>query len=255
MSKRFSRLSEWCSSLTTGDRWEAPERGFVGHRDIIIQSRARYEFVASRVHGSVLDVGCGRGYGFEIIAPRSNTQVGIDISMRFVMEAKLLFPQIFVACGSGEALPFTDHCFESIIAFEVLEHAQNGQLFLEELRRIAHPKAFVAISTPNRLVASGDSVSPLNRFHHHEYEADELYHLLTTVFSAVELFGQHERVGTQNSRNKIVDRVPIRWKYYVPHLFQTLMSVALRPPLRIEDCQFRKKDLEQAHTLLALCRP
>jgi 2-polyprenyl-3-methyl-5-hydroxy-6-metoxy-1,4-benzoquinol methylase len=75
MSKRTARLKEWRSILTTGDRWEAPERGFVGHRDILIQSRARYEFVATRVRGSVLDVGCGRGYGFEILAPRSEAAI------------------------------------------------------------------------------------------------------------------------------------------------------------------------------------
>lgn len=255
MSKHFSHLREWHSIFTTGDRWEAPERGFVGHRDILIQSRARYEFVAPHVHGSVLDVGCGRGYGFEILAPRSNSQFGIDISMRFLLEAKQLFPGIFFACGSGDSLPLAGHSFDSIIAFEVLEHTEDGQSFLEELRRIAHQKAFIAISTPNRRVSSGNSITPLNRFHHHEYEANELYELLTAIFSSVELFGQHEREGMENTRNKIVDRVPIRWKYCVPHLFQALISVALRPSLRMEDCCFRKEHLEQAHTFLALCQP
>ena len=254
MSKKSLHLREWCSSLTNSDRWEAPERDFVGHRDILIQSRARYEFVASQVFGSVLDVGCGRGYGFDVVARDSTSRVGIDISTRFLTEARGLYPQSFFVCGSGEALPFPDHCFDSIIAFEVLEHSQDGHSFLKELQRVARQKAVIAISTPNRRVASGDNDTPLNRFHHHEYEAHELNLLLTTVFSSVELFGQHEREGNENARNKLVNRIPIRWKYYVPHLFQTVISVALRPPLRIEDCRFRRENLEQAHTFLALCR-
>jgi SAM-dependent methyltransferase len=254
MSKKFPAIKEWCSGLLNSDRWEAPERGFPGHRDILVQSRARYEFVAPYVQGSLLDVGCGRGYGFEILLPKSNEQVGIDISLMFLTEARRLFPRIFFACGNGDALPIANCSFDSIMAFEVIEHAENDQLFLDELRRVARHDALIAISTPNRLVSSGGSQKPLNRFHNREYTADEFYKLLTGKFSSVELFGQHERLSNESSRNKFIDQIPIRWKYLLPHLVQTLGSVALRAPLRLEECQFQTSSLDKAPTFLALCR-
>lgn len=252
--KKPTPMKRWLSGCFDAESLEAPQREFVGHRDILIQSRARYEFVARDVHGSVLDVGCGRGYGFEIIALRGNMQLGIDISATFLSEAKHQFPTKFFACGSGDALPLADHSFDSILAFEVIEHAKDGQLFLEELRRVARQNAFIAVSTPNKRVSSGDSRTPLNKFHHREYDAKEFYALLKGIFPSVQLFGQHERENTESTRNKIIDRIPIRLKYLVSPLVQSLLSVVLRPPLRLEECRFQTENLEQASALLGVCR-
>jgi len=237
------------------DRWEAPERDFIGHRDIITRNLSRYHFVAPHVHGALLDAGCGRGYGFEILAPGTTTQVGIDISREFLTKARDQFPEISFVCASGDALPFAANSFDSVLAFDVIEHATNDLHFLRELKRVARRGAPIALSTPNRLISSGKSVKPLDPFHVREYEAAEFYQLLKSTFSSVELFGQHERVGDQLLRNNLMDRVPIRWKYFFPHYIQTLLSVALRPPLRLEDCRFHNENLEQAHTFVALCRP
>ena len=255
ISQMFEPLKDWCSGILNADRWEAPERGFIGHRDILVQSRARYEFVAPHVRGSLLDVGCGRGYGFEFLATRTNAQIGIDISLRFMTEAKKVYPRPFFVCGKGDAIPLANHSVDSIIAFEVIEHAENGQLFLEELRRVAREDALIAISTPNMIVSSAGSDTPLNRFHHHEYKVDEFRDLLNRVFSSVQLFGQRERLHSTNSRNIIIDRIPIRWKYYLPHLIQTLASIVVRPPLRLDECEFQTDSLDVASTFLALCRP
>jgi SAM-dependent methyltransferase len=236
------------------DRWEAPERDFIGHRDFITRNLSRYHFVAPHVHGALLDIGCGRGYGFEVLVPRTTPQVGIDISREFLTQARDQFPEISFACASGDALPLAASSFDSVLAFEVIEHVQDDFYFLKELKRVARRDAFIALSTPNKLISSGKSVKPLDPFHVREYEATEFYQLLKPVFSSVQLFGQHERVGGRLSRNSFLDRVPIRWKYFFPHYIQTLLSVALRPPLRQEDCRFHNENLEQAHTFVALCR-
>jgi SAM-dependent methyltransferase len=252
--KRQAPVNRWRLLFSDAESLEAPERSFIGHRDILVQSRARYEFVKSEVRGTVLDVGCGRGYGFEVLGPSSDRQIGIDISARFLKEASQDFPNTFFVRGNGDALPFVAYSFDAVLAFEVIEHAKNGELFLQELRRVARHNAFVAVSTPNKYAASGESQRPLNRFHHREYEPEEFYNLLSRVFPSVHLFGQHERVGTESQRNKLIDRIPVGWKYLVPDRVQTLMSVALRPPLRLDECRFQTTNLEQAQTLLALCR-
>ena len=247
--KNLLQITKWVP-----DRWEAPERDFIGHRDIITRNLSRYHFVVPHVHGALLDIGCGRGYGFEILAPRSTSQVGVDISRLFLGEAREQFREISFACASGDALPLAASSFDALLAFEVIEHVEDDSYFLKELKRVARRDAFIALSTPNRLISSGKSVKPLDPFHVREYEAAEFYRLLKPIFSSVELFGQHERVRDQFSRNRLLDRVPIRWKYLFPHYIQTLLSVALRPPLRLVDCRFHNENLEQAHTFVALCR-
>src|SRR5262245_35743639 len=160
------------------DRWEAPERDFLGHRDILTRSLSRYHFVAPNVDGVLLEVGCGRGYGFEVLSMKSTSQIGIDISRQFLGKARDQFPSVSFACASGSALPFQDHFFDSIIAFEVIEHIADDVSFLRKLKRVSRKNAFIAISTPNILLASGTSAKPLDPFHFREYQATEFIHLL-----------------------------------------------------------------------------
>jgi hypothetical protein len=147
-----------------------------------------------------------------------------------------------------------DRSFDCVVAFEVIEHAQDAREFLAELKRVARRDALIAVSTPNRLVASGNRIEPLNPFHVREYLASEFQQLLSQTFSTFELFGQHERPTNLLSRNGLIDRIPVRWKYLFPHYVQSLLSVALRPPLRLEECKFEQANLDRAHTFLALCR-
>lgn len=248
---RLNRIG--AGPLSEIDSLEAPNRSFVGHRDIVTRSLARYHYVAPYVSGKLLDVGCGRGYGFEVLRPQTSGQTGVDISHEFLRETQHSYSTVALARTSGEQLPFQNGAFDTVISFEVIEHLNDDQAFLIELKRLVRPGGYVAISTPNRFVASGEQVQPLNPFHVREYTAPEFAQLLSTTFSSFVLVGQHERLETSRGVNRLIDRIPIGWKYLLPSHFQGVLSVALRPPLRIEECQFLADHLDQAHTLLAIC--
>jgi SAM-dependent methyltransferase len=248
-------MKRWLSAILDADSLEAPQRAFIGHRDIITRNLARYYFVAPELHGTLLEIGCGRGYGLEVVAPLTNGQIGLDVSTRFLSDARAGNPQSIFVCATGEAIPLAGNSFDSVIAFDVIEHAENDLRFLTEIKRVIRPGALIAISTPNRLVTSGNSVRPLNPFHNREYVASEFLDLLSANFGSVKLFGQFDDYAEGNlSKNRLVDRIPVRWKYLIPHGLQSLLSVALRPPLRPEECQFHTQRLEKAHTFVALCR-
>lgn len=198
-------------------------------------------------------MGCGRGYGFDVLRSHTSAQAGVDISHEFLREAQQSYSTVALARTSGEQLPFRHGSFDTVISFEVIEHLNDDRAFLAELKRLVRPGGCVAISTPNRLVASGDQTQPLNPFHVREYTAPEFAQLLSTVFPSFVLVGQHERLETSRGVNRLVDRIPIGWKYLLPSHVQGVLSVALRPPLRIEECQFVPDQLDQAHTLLAIC--
>lgn len=238
---------------TNLDRFEAPDRSFIGHRDIVTASMARYYFVAPHVRGAVIDIGCGRGYGLEAVRGSTTPQVGADISEEFLLQARNEFPKLELVRATGHELPFAAHSFDSLIAFEVIEHIEQDLAFLAGLKRVARPDAMIAISTPNRDIVSGTAMRPLNRFHVREYSANEFHQLLAQTFSAFRLYGQHDPAGNLKS-NSWMDRVPVRWKYWLPVPIVSLVSVALRRPLQIQDFRFDPDDLDHAHTFVALCQ-
>lgn len=253
-TKQLIQIGRWLSLMVDSDSLEAPQRDFIGHRDIITRNLSRYHFIKRHIFGALLEIGCGRGYGLSVLGHRGPVHIGLDLAHKFLMDAKQENPRAAFACGSGDALPLASESFDTVIAFDVIEHARDAVEFLMELKRVARQGAFIAISTPNRLISSGGRVSPLNPFHVREYLASEFYDLLRCNFLSLELFGQFDQESKGLSRNKLLDRIPIHWKYKLPHGIQSLLSVAIRPPLRLEDCQFRKTDIERAHTFVALCR-
>jgi SAM-dependent methyltransferase len=247
-------MKSWLSVILDPESLEAPQREFIGHRDIITRNLSRYHFVAPQIRGSLLEIGCGRGYGLEVVAPQTTAQIGIDISLKFLTDACAGNAVTTFVCASGEALPLSNNSFDCVIAFDVIEHTKDELLFLAELKRVARRDTLIALSTPNRLFTSGDRLTPLNPFHIREYVAYEFYELLKSSFTSVEVFGQVDHQDKRQSINSLIDRIPIRWKYLLPHNLQSLISVSLRRSLRIEDCRFRKENLEEAHTFVALCR-
>lgn len=237
------------------DRLEAPDRSFAGHRDILTRSLARYHLLRPYARGSLLDVGCGRGYGFEVLGEHTTARTGVDLSLEFLREARGSYSSIAFAQTTGERLPFRDRSFDTIISFEVIEHLQDDLGFLEELKRLLRPGGTVALSTPNRLVSSGDRETPLNPFHVREYRFSEFAALLREAFTQVTIFGQHDRAAERSGRTSLIERIPVSWKYLVPTHIQGVVSVALRPPLQLADCIFSADELDRAHTFVALCAP
>lgn len=239
-------------------RFEAPDRRFAGHRDILTRSLARYHFVLPQIQGRVLDVGCGRGYGLELMEPRSRWQAGVDAGLDFLYDALVQAPGHPLACARAERLPFGDGSFDTVVAFEVIEHVEDDLALLRETKRIAGEAGLVLLSTPNRSVSSGASPKPLNPFHVREYGIEEFCQLLAQVFGETVVFGQFDGARPAGSPQRpvsgLIDRVPLRWKYLLPAHVQDVFSVTLRPPLALAECRFERETLEQCHTLLALCR-
>ncbi|MFQ3661411.1 MAG: class I SAM-dependent methyltransferase [Chloroflexaceae bacterium] len=236
------------------EQFEAPDQSFAGHRDILTRSLARYHAVKPYICGDILDVGCGRGYGFDVLQSLDGTRTGLDISLQFLREAQRKYASVSLVQATGELLPFRSRSFDTIIAFEVIEHLDDDVAFLNELKRLIRPGGVIALSTPNRIVSSGGNKQPLNPFHVREYTAEEFRSLLRASFSDVILTGQHEIRKVGSSRNRLVDSIPIQWKYLLPSHIQGVISVLIRPPLQISDCQFTGEDLQSSHTFLAVCK-
>ena len=98
------------------------------------------EHLLARLTGSsALDVGAGRGFLSRRLAERlRGPVVGVDI----VAPARPSGP---FARADGEALPFPDRAFDTVTCCHVLEHVQNAEAVIRELRRVTRQRLIVVV--------------------------------------------------------------------------------------------------------------
>jgi SAM-dependent methyltransferase len=144
------------------------------------EHRSRYRFAAAFVEGRrVLDIACGTGYGGAILlGAGAQSVVGVDSSPEAVAEATRRQQPGFEAIrADGLDLPFEDGTFDVVVSFETLEHVEEAERFVAELRRVLADGGVLVLSTPNAVHTSQVGGAP-NPFHVREYEPAALGELL-----------------------------------------------------------------------------
>ena len=114
----------------------------------------RYLFAAKFVaKKQILDVGCGSGYGSDILANSGATKViGIDISDDAISYCKKHYARKNLKFEQGDctSLLYKDNSFDVIVAFELIEHIDKEQKFLSEVKRLLKNNGIFILSTPNK---------------------------------------------------------------------------------------------------------
>jgi SAM-dependent methyltransferase len=95
----------------------------------------------------LLDVGCGSGYALLLAHKRGATVTGIDASGPMLAVADSRLPQASLTQGEIEELPYDDHAFDCVTAFNSVQYAADPVQALREIKRVAKPKAPVAVAT------------------------------------------------------------------------------------------------------------
>lgn len=101
-----------------------------------------------RIHGRILENGCGVGMYVEHLAPLGGEVIGLEYDFERAVEAHQQSPHILSA--AGEYLPFPDNCFDLILSHEVLEHVLDDRLAAAEITRTLRPGGRAVIFVPNR---------------------------------------------------------------------------------------------------------
>ena len=121
----------------TGERYIPGESRVTG-----IESMHRYAVAAGLVAGHrVLDIACGEGYGSFMLSQKASSVVGVDLNRQAVEAAKAKYGKenLTFLCADAAAVPLPDHCFDSIVSFESIEHIPSPAAFLKELHRLLIP--------------------------------------------------------------------------------------------------------------------
>lgn len=175
---------------------------------------ARYRR-ASEVMGDpslVLDIGCGTGYGVDLLAAEGHTVVGIDASATAIRFAVTKYGARLVV-GDACRLPFPAQGFDVATCFEVIEHVENPEELIEEASRILKPGGLLVLSTPHGRMERLHNRSP--RTPHYHYHVSPLtprvlLKILRRRFRRVRLVGQTPDLGLIHLILKSVDVLGLR---------------------------------------------
>src|SRR5712691_13086184 len=137
--------------------------------DLTRAARLR-EVLASRPHGTLLDVGCYDGQFIARVVDGDRV-VGLDVSHSALRQAANR--GLCAVRGQVEAaLPFVANSFATVVAAEVIEHVFDTQAVLQELARVLEPGGWLALTTPNLVALSGRAQLLLGRSPHNvEFDA------------------------------------------------------------------------------------
>lgn len=214
--------------------------------------------------GRVLDLGCGIGHSFQLLAPRET--VGVDV------EASVLEGQAReTAVADMRDLPFEDGSFSSVLSVQSIEHVPDPAPAFREAVRVLEPGGVAVFVTPNRLTF-GRPDEIIDPYHYVEYDADQLRRACEPHFDSVEIqgiFGSERYLEIVEAERERVDRVlgldPLRLRRFVPRrVLQALYDGQLRRARRdphpaadaIEPGDFSLGDerLDEALDLAAVCQ-
>lgn len=102
----------------------------------------------NRIHGRVLENGCGVGMYVERLSPHAGSVIGLEYDFERAREARKRNQLILNA--AGEWLSFPNCSFDLVLSHEVLEHVQDDRAAVQEMVRVLKPGGRAVIFTPNR---------------------------------------------------------------------------------------------------------
>ena len=168
----------------------------------IEEHEQRYRFVAARLRPgmSVLDAGCGAGYGAALLADSGAAWVvAVDRSEPALAIARAHFdrPRVTWLCEDCQSLVEAGRhgLFALICNLENLEHLSDPDAFLDRASDLLEPGGTLITSPPNRIGVNRlrglppNSSSP-NPYHVREYSSAELRALLLAHFAEISMHFQ-----------------------------------------------------------------
>jgi 2-polyprenyl-3-methyl-5-hydroxy-6-metoxy-1,4-benzoquinol methylase len=154
-----------------------PEDNVIHHRHLIA-----YQEALKHIHGDVLEIGSGEGYGIKLLAPEALSYTAIDKHQTPISteQKNITFHQLSVPPLTGIA----DNSFDLIISFQVIEHIKKDHYFLQEIKRVLKPDGIFIFTTPNRSMSL-----TRNPWHVREYSLPQMKQLVSTHFDSFEIHG------------------------------------------------------------------
>ncbi len=229
-------------------------------QNMITEELSRLNFVKHLFAGkSVLDAGCGVGYGSQFIARHGARRVlGVDISAETIAYAQEHYREAnldFCVMDCAD-LALADGAFDMVCSLELIEHLPDPDRYLSEIARVLKPDGLYFMSTPNRLISSTRDGRASWKFHIREFSYDELRTILESHFEKVEIWGSYVPQYEEHPIRHITKSPLSQIKHFIPSWLRVWVSSSIRflikAELSFDDVQFSKERLD-VPTFVALC--
>mgnify|MGYP001099489251 CR=1 FL=1 len=173
-----------------------------------------YKFAKGKIRNkSILDYGCGGGYGTEYLSRFTNKSViGFDIDKKTINVNKDFYSSI-------DNLIFTDNLnnlssYDVVVSLQVIEHLNRKDMetYLFNIKKYLKENGIFILATVNKNVTSYKLKKPIMPFHIHEFYPTELAKELKKYFRRVKVYGQmtenvmKKTVSGKHCYNKNYDR-------------------------------------------------
>ena len=140
----------------------------------------------------VLDIACGEGYGSYLISKSAAYIYGVDIDNSSVVHAKNKYEKdngnLCFKTGSTSNIPLENNTVDIVVSFETIEHHDEHEQMMKEIKRVLKPGGILMISSPNKFFYN--QIAPNNPFHVKELHFNEFRDLLEKYFGNCKYYQQ-----------------------------------------------------------------
>ncbi len=159
----------------------------------VFRNRMKYALnMANPVNKVVLDIGCGAGFMAYNLSENGGKTIACDLRTK-LNKSNAVFNN-FLSCPKIEFnnadifhLPFKSKSFDIIYALDMLEHLENVELALIEIKRVLKKDGLLIVSIPNENIfyRIGRKISGIKIKANHLHDSNELMQLLNRYFDNV----------------------------------------------------------------------
>lgn len=223
----------------------------IAYRECVAMAR-------DRAWATVVDAGCGEGYGADLLADAARQVVAVDRDLPAIAHIRQAYPRLRPVCANLIRLPLPAGSCDAVVSLQVIEHQWDVDRYLAEVARVLRPGGTFLCATPNRLTFTPHSATPVNPFHTVEFAAGELASCLERRF-AVETVGgvwhasrltRHEAELDTSLPQLLADAgEPAVW----PEWLADLVSAVTADDFLVA-WPSRQATLDDSRDLLAVCR-
>jgi ubiquinone/menaquinone biosynthesis C-methylase UbiE len=166
-----------------------------------------YTYIYKQVEGKkILEIGCGAGYGINLVATKADKIKTVDIdidSLNYAKNNSNATNIEYIHKNVLKGLDFEDNSFDIIISFQVIEHFTRKEVstYLNEMKRVLKPYGRIYITTPNRDIRLFPLQKPKNKYHPIEYSYTSLKKILEKHYKNVSIKALHSNREIENIFN------------------------------------------------------
>lgn len=156
--KMFRLISSKSASLSIRlVKWTGKSKEYIHPKHLLKENLEHYWYLEYiKPEDIVLDVGCGNGMHAIKIAQKCKKIVGLDydegklrIAGRMTLERNINNVE-FRLCNIEETFPIVNAQFDKILFLDCLEHLNNRDFVLQEIRKVLKNDGLLFLSAPNK---------------------------------------------------------------------------------------------------------